>query len=962
MWGAVAKGIGGAIVGEVAVALALDTSLFDKGVNNSVKSAEKTYGSAFNGIGNAGTQMFSKLTKAAVTFVSIGALVKFGKQALQLGSDLQEVQNVVDVTFGSMSGAVDDYAKTAIETAGLSETVAKKYMGTFGAMNNQFGFTTEQSYEMSKAITQLTGDVASFYNLSSDEAYTKLKSIWTGETETLKEIGVVMTQNALDQYALANGYGKTTAKMTEQEKVALRYAFVQDKLSLASGDFVRTQNGWANQTRVLTLRWQQFMATVGQGLINVLTPLVQMLNVLMSKLQSFANAFKNFTSSLFGDANAGSGGGVSSTITDINNGLGNIGSTATDSADSVSKASKEIKRSLAGVDELNILNSNKDSGTGSGSGGISDAVLDASGIGNGLSTDMSGIADSNSGALSKLADKVKELIKPLQEIDFTNLKNGLDKVKESLEPITKKLGEGLEWLWYNVLVPITGWVIEDAVPSFLNAIAGALDLFNGVMDFAKPYLQFLWEEFLQPIASWTGGVIVDVLDWIGDGLSKIGDWLSEHAPTIEDVKDDLGPFNKLLEEFGKAWKTIMGLQWDWFTTKLEVLWNYVLKPIWEYLLKPLFTQYWGKLSGLASIIGGIFEAFNKLMEGDWKGAGESIITGLEEGIKKIWDTSLIKKWFYDPIVGGFKKLFGINSPSTVFIELGGWLLQGLSNGLGNLFTWATEKFNAIIDGFSGIYEKALEIGTNLKNGIVDGLGNIKEWASGKLEDIKSGFSTAKEKLKNTGQNIKNGITEGLGNIKSWASGKLEDIKNGFSTAKSKLTSAGQSIKSGLTTGMGNLKSWASGKLTEIKDGFSTAKTKGSEIGSNIWSGLKSSFSNKKLGLNVKYDTNVGSVKTAVYKALGLSGWPKLSFLAQGGWVAANNPQLAVVGDNKREPEIIAPESKIRNQVKQAINEMGGTGKTQQIEITIYHKYEDGRTIIQKVNQAQIDAGEVLLLT
>ena len=126
-------------------------------------------------------------------------------------------------------------------------------------------------------------------------------------------------------------------------------------------------------------------------------------------------------------------------------------------------------------------------------------------------------------------------------------------------------------------------------------------------------------------------------------------------------------------------------------------------------------------------------------------------------------------------------------------------------------------------------------------------------------------------------------------------------------------------------------------------------------------GLKNAFSAKKLGLNVTYDTNVGSVKKAVYKALGLQGWPKLSFLAQGGWVAANNPQLAVIGDNKREGEIVAPESKIRDQVKQAINEMGGTG-SQQLEITIYHKYEDGRTVIQKINQAQIDAGEVLLLT
>ena len=878
MWGAVARGVGGAIVGEVAVALALNTSGFDKDVSKSVKSTEKAYSNAFSGIGNAGSAMFSKLGKAALALVSVGTLVKFGKQALQLGSDLQEVQNVVDVTFGSMSESVNEYAKDAITSAGLSETVAKRYMGTFGAMNNQFGFTREQSYEMSKAITQLTGDVASFYNLSSDEAYTKLKSIWTGETETLKEIGVVMTQNALDQYALANGYAKTTAKMTEQEKVALRYAFVQDKLSLASGDFVRTQDSWANQTRVLTLRWQQFMATVGQGLINVLTPLVKMLNVLLSKLQSFANAFRNFTASLFGDANANASGGGSA-LTNINDGLSNIGTSATGAADSVADAAKKMKRSLGSMDELNVINTSNDSESGVGSGGIGDLGSSISGIGD---TDISSGVSETGGALSKLADKVKELIKPLQEIDFTNLKEGLDKVKTALAPITKKLGEGLEWLWYNILVPVATWTIEDAVPAFLNAIAGALDFLNGAMDVAKPYLQFLWEEWLKPIGEWTGGVIVDTINWIGDGLSKIGDWLSEHAPTLKAVRGELGPLVNMNKELVKFIGNLLKLGWDKWSKDMSDLYNNALKPLWQYVLQPVLTQFWGKISGLASIIGGIFEAFNKLMEGDWKGAGKSIVDGLEEGLSTMWDNSLIKKWFYDPIVGGFKKLFGIHSPSTVFKELGTNLLDGLKQPFQTIGNWAVDIKNKVVNGLSGMWAKGKEIG----------------------------------------QNLYNGLTNGLGNMRTWASGKLTDIVNGFSGVWSK---------------------------------FQT-------IGTEMWNGLKSAFSAKTLGLKISYDTNVGSIKKAVYQALGLQGWPKLSFLAQGGWVAANSPQLAVVGDNKREGEIIAPESKIREQVKQAITEMGGSGGKQSLEITIYHKYEDGKTIIQKVNQAQIDAGEVLLLT
>ena len=108
---------------------------------------------------------------------------------MELGSDLAEVQNVVDVTFTTMSDKVNEFAKNAMTSAGLSETMAKQYVGTFGAMSKSFGFSESQAYDMSTALTQLTGDVASFYNISQDLAYIKLKSVFTGETETLKDLG-----------------------------------------------------------------------------------------------------------------------------------------------------------------------------------------------------------------------------------------------------------------------------------------------------------------------------------------------------------------------------------------------------------------------------------------------------------------------------------------------------------------------------------------------------------------------------------------------------------------------------------------------------------------------------------------------------------------------------------------------------------------------------------------------------
>ena len=160
---------------------------------------------------------------------------------------------------------------------------------------------------MATALTGLTGDVASFYNLSQEEAYTKLKSVFTGETESLKELGVVMTQSALDQYALANGFGKTTNKMTEQEKVALRLQFVQNQLSAASGDFARTSDSWANQVRIFQLRLQSLKATIGQGLINLFTPIIKAINVFLERLSTATTAFKNFTETVMGKKSVNSG-------------------------------------------------------------------------------------------------------------------------------------------------------------------------------------------------------------------------------------------------------------------------------------------------------------------------------------------------------------------------------------------------------------------------------------------------------------------------------------------------------------------------------------------------------------------------------------------------------------------------------------------------------------------------------
>lgn len=231
-----------------------------------------SYTSTINEVTNV-TNNYNKscgnLIATLAKLVSAGMLIKFSKQCIEAASSLEEVANVVDVTFGASAVKINNWAKNNAASFGLSETAAKRYAGTYGTMARQFNMTRDQAAAMAIELTKLTGDIASFYNITDQAAATKLKAIFTGETEGLKELGVVMTQTQLDSYAMSKGWGKTTKEMTEQEKVILRYSYTMEKLGHAQGDFARTSDGYANTVRTLKLELENLKVEVGKELIPV---------------------------------------------------------------------------------------------------------------------------------------------------------------------------------------------------------------------------------------------------------------------------------------------------------------------------------------------------------------------------------------------------------------------------------------------------------------------------------------------------------------------------------------------------------------------------------------------------------------------------------------------------------------------------------------------------------------------
>lgn len=324
--------------GSIILKTAVDTSGVEKGMNsiqNIVSEIGKTIAIAF----------------------SVHQLVQFGKEATNLASDLQEVQNVVDVAFGSMSEKIEKFADTSIEKFGMSRLTAKRTASTYMAMAKGMGIAEGVASDMAITMTGLTADIASFYNMSQERADVILKSVYTGETETLKQLGIVMTEVNLQNFAYSQGIKKKLSAMTQQEKTMLRYKFVLEQTKLAQGDFARTSDSWANQTRILTERWKEAQAVWGESFIMIGTMLLPVLNNLVDILTQIGYAAQVAARWVYKLATGKEFGSVD-TAKQQADAVGETAENQQDVADAVKETAKEQEKMLAGFDELNILSGN----------------------------------------------------------------------------------------------------------------------------------------------------------------------------------------------------------------------------------------------------------------------------------------------------------------------------------------------------------------------------------------------------------------------------------------------------------------------------------------------------------------------------------------------------------------------------------------------------------------------------
>lgn len=588
------------------------------------------------------------------------------------------------------------------------------------------------------------------------------------------------------------------------------------------------------------------------------------------------------------------------------NSISNVGEQATDTAENITstgdaakKAAKKIKNAFNSVDEINVLKTKDNAGSDDGTSGSSGA-----GSSNEEVPVVTPTIDTSN------AEKVNSIFGKM--FDFTNMIDSFKRLKEAAEPVISTISDGLKWAYDNVLVPFGKWTIEDALPAVLNLLAGALDVLNPLLESLGRVLKPVWDNALKPLLSWTGDAIVTILNGLADALSKIGTWMSENEKTVDAIT-----------------KTVLAFFGAWQVTKLLAF---------------------------IEMSGGLTAAIKTLI-------GGSVLGGAITKIKSFGETVALTVMY----AGDFIKKLNLGAIAVKAWNVICSTAAIVAKGFGAAIAFITSPVGLVILGITALiaiivllvknWDTVKEVGAKAWEGIKKAWSSAVSWFKGVVDGIKKAFSVIGSWFKTTFTNAWNNVKNSWSGAKTWASGVWSNIKSGFGNVadwfKTTFTKAWTNVKNVFSSG---------GKIFNgIKDG--------------ILNGLKAVINALISGINKVISIPFKGINTALNKikkinilgkkpfnGLKTISVPQIPKLAEGGWFDANNPQLAIVGDNKREPEIVAPESKIEDAVIRGLSRAGNSATNSKLDITLKVQYPNGREIIKTINDFQIQQGKILLMT
>ena len=579
--------------GRVSVSTNSLSSSFSRSFNLSGKlgASFKKLSGAMSGLSGAAKNasgnfkgFLRQLMSATGVYFSIYGAIRGLKSAIDISSDLTEVQNVVDVAFGNMAYKVEEFAKVSVKDFGMSELTTKEIAGRFQAMATAIGVgadkvgkandflkgqtkgyvdASDSMADVSVNLTKLAADMASFYNVEQTDVAKSLESIFTGTTDPLRRYGLDLTQATLSEWAMKQGLDADIKSMSQAEKTMLRYQYVLANTTAAQNDFSRTADSWANQTRVLVQQLEILGSVVGGVLINAFKPLVKTLNAVMTKVISFAKTIADALGTIFGWTFEVNPGGMTNDFGDMSSGIEDVADSADDAKDNLkdtNKEAKDLKENPQDFDKLHVISLDKDKDKNKDNGKGKDKDKD-SGLGgiSGLDTSLFQVDsilkkyESDIDTLYKLGDYIgNALTKALNSINW-------DKVYAAAEGFGRGLAEFLNGL----ISPELFSAIGNTVAGALNTALHALDSFGATFDWTNfgnslsaglaSYLKGIdWETALSAASNWGTGIAKTLNAFISpDNFALVGDSIAKALNVALKFIDDFGTTFKW-NNFGKS--------------------------------------------------------------------------------------------------------------------------------------------------------------------------------------------------------------------------------------------------------------------------------------------------------------------------------------------------------------------------------------------------------------------------
>lgn len=680
-------------------------------LTTSFSSASQKASSSLSGLAS----QLENIKKRAAQLVSLKAISTYLANAVTKFNDFYEATDLFNNAMGELSGQATELISKMESLLGIDPTEAMTNIATIQSLATSFGLASDKAYILSKNLTQLAYDESSYWNKDTATTFTAISSAISGELEPIRRLGVDLSQARLQQELLALGFNKQVSTLSQADKAVLRYIAIMKQTTNIQGNLAQTISSPANMVRILKSEISQLAKAVGQLLYPAFKAILPVLIAAVDLIKEFVISL----ASVFGQKIEFTD--FSKTQKDI----GGVTDAMDDTADATKAAAKAAKDYTMGFDELNIIDPSQNSGSsGSGGGGAAGNLLG--------DVDLSQY-DMFKDYAGSAVDEIKAKLKSLDSFQIgTQIGEQMNKLMQMIYDAVHSVD------WVSL-----GTTIADGINGLVDAVDWDLfgrllaSRFTAEFDFLGGFLgQLDWTSILNAFVDGFSGFFNELTEWIqSKDWSEIGKTVTEKiSNALQNV--DVGKLTKALFDF--IISAINGIAdflsgTDSYQLGQDLV-DFAIRAVtsvdWAGLSQAIgrffgeaFIEALDFMGGLVSRIADYFE--QKVAEGPFDNVGLNIVygiyTGISDAIKSI--ASWIKENVFNPFISGFKSAFGINSPSTVMAEQGGYIIAGLKKGITDAISSVTETAEKILSAIKSTFDNfsLLSIGKNIVDGLIKGI-------------------------------------------------------------------------------------------------------------------------------------------------------------------------------------------------------------------------------------------------